>query len=213
MIFRQTEDSAISTKVLETTHGVKYSAHPSKPAFVGPGNRLLKTPPNWIVSKDTVAQSGQTWHPSPQPPLTGGPVRNNDRLIRPPSTSRQSLSSKTFHQKSFFDSTVTRASKNFDKDKPGGSFPRQWQKLDSLHLPQPPPSACTTLAPPTWQKQRLRRLSSLKQPNLDDDELNLNSNHCKDPLPNARRSLAPTANKSALRMVSDCKRSSIIIGN
>ena len=201
MFFRQAEDGTVPSKLLETSHGVKYSALPKTP-YLRQGSRLLKSPPDWILSKDTVTQTEQSWHP--QPPLGGSSVRNAERILRPPSSSRPP--SKTFHQNSFFDSVAGRASKNFNREKDNLSADvptsRQWQKLDALRLPQPPQTSSTTLAPPTWQKQRLRRLSMIKPSNDDtlDPVGSALDNHSKDPLLNTRRSYGQT--KSGLRMVS-----------
>ena len=196
-ICRQNDETSLSSKVLETSHGVKYSTLP-KPPYLRHGSRLLKSPPDWIVAKDTLPQTEQSWQP--QPPLAGGTLRNSERILRPPSNSHVASS---FHQKSYFDTMVSRTSKNYNLDKdslPAESSPRQWQKLDSLHLPQPPSASSTSLAPPTWQKQRLRRLNMIKPSNEDPTTSSTLDSQSNDPLLNTRRSFGQT--KSGLRMVS-----------
>ena len=191
---------------METTHGVKYSAFPSKPSFLGPGNRLLKTPPNWITSKDSVVrskQAGASWHPAFQPPFSGDAVRGGERILRQPSTSKPNMSSKTYHKKSYFENMVGRNSRNFNvnRDSDENATPRQWHKLDSLHLPQPPSTSSAVPVPP-WQKQRLRRL--VKPPLEDALELanpSPDKPTSQETILNNRRSYGQTS-KSGLRMVS-----------
>ena len=180
----------------ETPHGVKYRALPSKPPRFASESRILESPPSWIASKDSLGRSNQisgSWHPTPQPPYAGDVNQNLDRTLRPPPTSGcESVTSKTFYQKSHFDSVVGRSSANATSEKipplDNTSF-RKW--LDLSHLPQPPSTSKTALASPFWQKQRLRRLNHPKPESSNGAVSPATSNQS-----NLRRS-----SKSGIRMV------------
>lgn len=191
------------SKVLETSHGVKYRSLPSKPQF-GPGSRLLKSPPEWVKKEPTFCSnqigSSSSLH-TPQPPYAGDVPRNLDRALHPPSTSgRQSVSGKSSFQKSYFDSLIERSFNKVDTEKVPPSGSTTFNKLlDIPHLPQPPSAASTAVATPSWQKQRLRRLNHTKPvPEKSNGTISPVLNNQS----NLRRSFAQSSSKSGLRMVS-----------